>query len=262
MSRTVVLQSHAPLAVSLVHQTTETVRLWADTKGFAYRYIDDALFDPLPSWVLPKVGRRRQMAADIARLIWIGTLLDEGAERVIWLDADVYIFAPERFLSAVDPGFAFGREYWIAPGFGGGLKVHKNVHNALLDFSTKGRSTLDFYRDTALRMLKDATDTVPAQFIGPKLLTALHNVVQFPLTDAVGMASPCVISDLAAGGGPAWTRLLTSHGTELAALNLCSSMWGNTVDGIDLTTDLVSAAVAELEDSARNPRRAAPATVC
>ena len=75
---------------------------------------------------------------------------------------------------------------------------------------------------------------VPPQLIGPKLLTALHNVVGFPLSDAVGMASPLVLRDLAAGGGPALDVLLSSGGDRNGGFNLCSSLIGTRTDGVDI----------------------------
>lgn len=255
MTETVVIQSHASTSDPLIGRMTASVQHWAGARGYAYRFRDDGLFDALPPWVLPKVGDRRQMAADIARLIWIDDLLNQGAERVVWLDADVFIYAPDRFELQPQQDFAFGREYWIVPDRKGGLKVHKNVHNAILDFSHAGQTTLRFYRDTALRLLGDATDTVPPQFVGPKLLTAFHNVAQFPLTDVVGMASPLVLRDLARGEGPAWRRLQSLHGPDLAALNLCSSMWGTTTDDVTLSRGMIFEVVDGLSDVERMPRR-------
>lgn len=255
MSQTVVIQSHALKSDPLIGRMTASVQHWAGTQGYAYRFRDDGLFDALPEWVLPKVGCRRQMAADIARLIWIDDLLIQGATRVIWLDADVFIYAPERFQLNPAEGFTFGREYWIVPDRNNGLKVHKNVHNAVLDFSHVGQNTLRFYRDTALRLLERAIDKVPPQFVGPKLLTALHNVVQFPLTDAVGMTSPLVLRDLAQGDGLAWRRLQSLHGPELAALNLCSSMWETNTDDVTLSRRMISDVVDGLHDPERMSRR-------
>ena len=40
---------------------------------------------------------------------------------------------------------------------------------------------------------------MPAQFIGPKLLTALHNIALFPVVETASMLSPAEIRDLLAG---------------------------------------------------------------
>ena len=67
----------------------------------------------------------------------------------------------------------------------------------------RGDSFLDFYTDTAVRLLSRNTGSVPPQFIGPKLLTALHNIAGLPVMDAAGMLSPAVVRDLVRGEGTA-----------------------------------------------------------
>ncbi len=96
------------------------------------------------------------------------------------------------------------------------------MHNALLLFR-QGNPFLDFYIDTAQRLLQQHRGGMPPQFIGPKLLTALHNVVQLPVLESIGMFSPMVVADLLRGGGPA-LELLQQHSPQpLAAANLCTS---------------------------------------
>ena len=88
---------------------------------------------------------------------------------------------------------------------------------------------------------------MPPQFVGPKLLTTLHNVVGFPLNYSVGMASPLVLRDLANGNGPAWDMLMSARGEDLAALNLCASLMGSTVDGVVIIENLMADAMAQLD---------------
>ena len=72
------------------------------------------------------------------------------------------------------------------------------VHNAFMIFR-QGNHFPDFYTDTAKRLLDLKQGTMPAQFIGPKLLTSLHNIALFPVMETAGMLSPAVILDLLAG---------------------------------------------------------------
>ena len=246
MTETIVLQSHADRVPAVIGRATASVRAWAEARGYAYRFMDDALFQHAPDWCLAKVGARRQMAADIARLGWISAELDAGWGRVVWMDADVFVFAPDVLDIHGIGDFAFGVEHWAQPDGKGGVKRHRNVHNAFMAFTPAGRTTLAFYHDTALRMLRDVAPTVPAQFVGPKLLTALDNVVRLPLFAGIGMASPLVLGDLAAGGGPAWDMVAAAHGPALGGVNLCSSMLGQRVDGIDIDETLFERAVAAL----------------
>lgn len=249
MGSTVVIQSHAPTAPEIVVRATECVRAWAAGNGYDYAFKHDELFDLISADCLHAAGTRMQMAADVARLAWIQALLDDGWSRVVWIDADIHVFRPELFSVDVEDGYAFGREHWVQSDSGAKLRVYNNVHNALLVFTPAGRATLDFYAEQATRILLAAGPSVPPQLVGPKLLTALHNVVRFPLLDSVGMASPRVIRDLSEGGGTAWKMLNAAHGGALAALNLSTSLLGTTTDGVAVTDDLLRRAVETLTRS-------------
>jgi len=247
MSQTIIIQSHKPAPGVFVYSASQSVRQWASQNDYAYECIDDALFDLVPAWCIDAAHGRMQMVADIARLIWIQNLLDAGWQRVVWLDADIYIFRPDAMNIETPEGYAFGHEDWVQPGPDGRLRVHRNVHNASLIFTPSGRVTLDFYLQSALSLLGRGGPDVPPQFVGPKLLTTLHNVVGFPLNYSVGMASPLVLRDLANGNGPAWDMLMSARGEDLAALNLCASLMGSTVDGVVIIENLMADAMAQLD---------------
>lgn len=247
MTDTIVIQSHKPTPGAFVEAALSSVRRWAEQCGYDYKCMDDALFDHVPEWCIEAANGRMQMVTDIARLIWMQNLLDDGWQRVVWLDADVYIFRPDMMNVDVPDGYAFGHEDWVQLGPNGRLRIHRNVHNACLIFTPVGRVTLDFYLQSALSLLRQAGPDVPPQFVGPKLLTALHNTVGFPLNHAVGMASPLVLQDLANGGGAALDLLLGNRDVSLAALNLCASLMGSTVDGVPITETLMTDAIKHLD---------------
>jgi len=64
---------------------------------------------------------------------------------------------------------------------------------------------------------------MPPQFIGPKLLTALHNIVNFPVMEEAAVLSPIVIRDILMGGGEAMTFFIKNSNVEFAGANLCIS---------------------------------------
>jgi hypothetical protein len=106
------------------------------------------------------------------------------------------------------------------------LKVYKKVHNAFL-LVRQGNSLLDFYADTAERLLRQNEGSMPPQFIGPKLLTALHNVANLPVMESAGMLSPPVVKDIIQGDGPALDLFISNSSQSIAAANLCSSSVDN-----------------------------------
>lgn len=188
---------------------------------YEYSFIGDELFDCVPGSILEKTRHQPVIATDIARLLILQDALKSGYETVIWMDADFLIFNPSVF-SEPDKPYALGREVWVQQDKQGKLKAYKKIHNAFLMFR-KGNSFLDFYADTAQRLLTENQGTVPPQFIGPKLLTALHNMANLPVLETAGMLSPMVIKAILAGEGLALDLFNKQSPQPIAAANLCVS---------------------------------------
>jgi hypothetical protein len=223
MTTTLVLQSHRePLPLPWLRRCLDSVAGWALTNGYDYRYLGDEIFDPLGPELRDRLGKQPVIASDLARLIGLQQGLVEGYDCVIWCDADFLIFDPARF--ALPPTrFALGREVWIQSDRGQRLRAFVKVHNAFLMFRS-GDSFLDFYRDTAERLLRLNQGRMPPQFIGPKLLTALHNIVQCPVMESAAMLSPIVMRDRLAGQGAALDLFWKKSTLAPAGANLSSSL--------------------------------------
>lgn len=214
-----------------------SVAAWAGAQGFAYRFEGDEFLGRVPDDIRARYGDRTSTLADIARLVWARELLDEGAGRVVWLDADTLVFDPAR-LELPKTGHAFGREVWIEADAEkpNRFRARRHVHNAVCLFAA-GNPVLDFYLHTALTILRHPAHRGPAQAVGPKLLTALHAFAQFPLIESVGALSPPVLRDLAAlnrggGCGPALARFRQAS-PPLAAANLCASLMRDEPDTVE-----------------------------
>jgi hypothetical protein len=179
------------------------------------------LFDFLPNTVAETIHQHRVIASDLARLHALRDALDQGYKNVAWLDADFLVFDPIRFVLPEQP-YAVGREVWVQYDKNGKLKVYKKVHNAFLMFR-QGNSFLEFYTETAERLLWLHQATMPPQYIGPKLLTALHNIAILPVLETAGMLSPMVVSDIVNGGGAALDRFVEQSPESITAANLCIS---------------------------------------
>ncbi len=181
----------------------------------------DELFDCVPDSLLEKTNKQRVVATDLARLLILQQALSEGYKTVVWLDADFLIFDATAFVIP-DLDYAVGREVWVQHDRQGKLKVFRKVHNAFLMFGADN-SFLDFYIDTAKRLLSLNHGTMPPQYIGPKLLTALHNVAILPVLETAGMLSPLVCKDIIRGGGAALDLFIEHSSQSVAAANLCIS---------------------------------------
>jgi len=226
-----------------------SVQMWSKSKGYDYHLSGDEIFHPVPQWFLSKTPSRMAPATDLGRLLMARHFLSDGYQRVVWLDADVFVFDSENFNLTVDDGYAFGREVWVQPNDKGGVKAYRNVHNALSIY-VSGNSFLEFYIDSCLKIMSGVEiDHFPAQLLGPKFLTALHSLVGFHLVDDVGMTSPLVLRDIAAGGGAAVDLMRRKLTGPMNAANLCSSLIGTTSDGVNLSEDLVKQCLTLLSAS-------------
>ena len=222
MSSTLVIQSHrSPLPYPWLDHCLESVRLWCEINEFEYQYVNDELFESTPEDLQEKLQTQKVIASDLARLHALQEALNKGYRTVVWLDADFLIFYPEHFVLP-DENYAVGREVWVQNDDQGKLKVYKKVHNALLMFR-QGNSFLDFYRETAEKLLRQNEGSMPPQFIGPKLLTALHNVARLTVMESAGMLSPMVIKDIVRGGGEALQCFVKRSPNAIAGANLCIS---------------------------------------
>ncbi len=221
-----VIQSHGDSVADWIGSCTASVRRWAELQGYGYRFLGDELFDGLPDAYVRKVAARKPILADLGRLLRMQEALDEGFEAVVWADADLLIWAPERLGPVVVEDALFGRECWVQPDRRGRLKVHRSLHNAFCGFA-RGSVVLPFLtRATSNIIASAAAERISPQMVGPKLVTALHSIAGFEVTDAVGALSPSVIEDLLGGGGLALDRLRSECGNVLAGANLCASLVG------------------------------------
>ena len=76
-------------------------------------------------------------------------------------------------------------------------------------------------------MIRKHNGPFAPQFLGPKFLTAIHNIVECPVVESAGMLSPPIIKDLLNGSGP-FLNLFQKHARHpIAAANLCGSLAAN-----------------------------------
>ncbi len=228
MAKTIVLQSHTqPLPADWLEICINSVEEWTALNGFDYEFYDDKLFEFIEPDLADKLSNQIVIATDLARLKVLQYSLTKGYDTVIWCDADFLIFAPQKF-KLLDETYALGREIWIQNSnkteTQNRLSCNIKVHNAFMMFR-ESNTFLDFYTEAAERLLKKNVGAMSPQFIGPKLLTAIHNIVQCPVTENAGMLSPLVIKDISVGVGPALDLYIQKSKQPTYAANLCSSLY-------------------------------------
>ncbi len=230
MQQVLVLQSfHESAVTGWIGECVDSVRQWCEAQGYAYKFQGDTLFDLLPPWYRDKVGARTPIAADLARLMWIRDELAQAQhELVAWLDADMLVLQPAQLQLTAATSCVFGQEFWVqqkgVQQKGARYYVRKNVHNAYCAFRPHC-PVLPFLIEAVQRMVRrvDAAHMAP-QFVGPKLLTHLHNTVGFELDARFGALSPELISALLQGDTAPYEQMLAQMPSPLMAANLCASL--------------------------------------
>ena len=233
---TVVVQSHrAPLPHAWLEPCLASVASWADGCGYDYRFVGDELFDLLSERERLICASQPVVASDLARLRLCQTVLAEGASSVVWCDADSLVFDPAAVELAAN-GCAFGRELWLQEPPAQTTarpRLYKKIHNAFMQFSAAD-PVLDFYEFAATRMLAkhggnaqaqpDNRDkAMVAQFLGPKFLSHLHNVVDFQVLEHAQVISPLLAHALLDRDPKLLDRYCSAWQTPAAVVNLCAS---------------------------------------
>ena len=207
----------------------QSVREWADAKAYDYRFMGNELLDMVPDWYAEKLRGRTPIITDLARLNWMQReFASAGAPDVIaWLDADTLVFAPALADVSVPGDCIFGREHWLqheSSGRPGKLRAYRSIHNAYCAFR-RNSPTLPFLIETVQRLIAQVDPArIAPQFVGPKLLSALHNIVKLDFDDRFGAISPTHARLLLEGASA--KSLPGNRSGPLCAANLSQSLQG------------------------------------
>jgi hypothetical protein len=227
--KTVVYQSYRTERVpGWITTCMATVRSWAESSGFEYRFIDDSFFELAPPWFRERCAGEICPVTDLARLVMARDLLASGYDRTVWVDADMLVFAPQALRVDSPESFAFCFEVWAYRDESGQLQFNRTANNSITVFS-KGNAQLDFFIDAALR-IGASQPHVHKLAIGSRFLTGFVQLVPTPLLTNVGMFSPLLMNDITGD-----EMLLPAYGAELpaplACANLCASLVGQAMHG-------------------------------
>lgn len=217
---------------------------WAQARGFAYHFYDDEFFNYAPSALRAAVQNQRHLVSDVARLELAHTLL-ETYERVIWIDADVYINNPSGFLSELPPGkFLFCKEHWIHVEDQKTIAAER-VNNAVMVLE-RHNEFLDFYRYACGQIIKDCKQISHSAF-GTIFLTQIHKMLKQPLLHEVAMFSPALLAAAGKGNKTFIDTSLQHYAHTINAANLCLTFFDGVYKDQKLDIDTYYAAMAYLD---------------
>lgn len=230
--RTIVYQSFRTHDVpAWLERCMESVRTWARRRDYDYRFYDDELFDLAPRWYRDRVQHHVLPVTDLARLVAARDLLIEGYERTMWIDADVLVFAPDRFDVDLEGDHCFCRETWLGVN-GMGYTPFPGVNNAVTSFQG-GAGVVEPYIAAVERRALSPVAFHPQQ-AGTQLLGEMHLASPLALRHDVAMISPGMHDDFAHDCADALGEYARAHGARSAAANLCGSFRNRVHDGIAL----------------------------
>jgi hypothetical protein len=203
----------------------QSVHDWAVASGYAYEFVDDALFDFLPAHIRNDPRAPLLPKTDIARLGLLDDRLKHRYERTIWLDADVLIFDPAMFTMPNACGAMFSHEIWTSLSEEGGLIHRRGINNALMIFE-RGHPLLSFLRYASVELYEhDDPARMSSLALGTALLTKLGRAIPLRLHTQLACMSPLLLAAAYYGDRPEWLRAhAQQHGHRFCAVNLCRSL--------------------------------------
>lgn len=220
--KTIVLQSFRTTDVPRwLKRCMDSVRGWAARQGWDYECLDDRFFELAPAWVRERCARNIYALTDICRLQWMKNQLASVYDRVIWADADMLIFAPDKLAITNHQRHAFAHELFLRLDGDGGVTPIEGINNAMMVFQ-RDDPVLDAYLEACLRRLRELPEgPVPRTALGPSLLVELAKEQPLQILHGVGLFTPEIMRQIGAGGGPLPREYLRRVPGPLGAANLC-----------------------------------------
>lgn len=245
--KTTVFQTYRTVDVPhWIVRCLDSVKQWSDMRAHEYRFYDDAIFEQVPSWYRDAVRGRILPMSDLARLLTARALLETN-DRVIWVDADVFVFDPDALHIGGSAGFAVCPEVWVSKQWGAPSSEYR-FNNAVMMFD-HGNPFLEFFIHATQARVRQNAAAVSDWVGGPEFLTPLNKILPLPRIEGIGLFSPLVMHGIA-NNEPRWVqRYAIDFGHKVHAANLCGSAAGNRIDDILMTDDLYHAAMDRLIDT-------------
>ena len=184
---------------------------------------------------------------DLARLLLARACLQQGFDRVIWVDADVVIFSPDLLQLDRNLSYGFSREVWVYKDDLGKVSVSVRVNNSVCMFCNDhiGRRILDQYISACISTVEGLPQVQDHTEVGTKLLTSLDREAPLPILNGFGLVSPLIIQALLTRDDDLLTQFMYHQGAPLYAVNLCNFFRAHQLDQLGIIPDGVFLAVLD-----------------
>jgi hypothetical protein len=220
--RTLIIQSYRDRDVpSWITRCLDSVRTWADAKGYDYQLTDDSAFALCGDEYLAQVGDNKRSITNLCRLELVRRAHREGYEWAVWIDADVLVFNAQAFSVSAVGRYAFARETWIEFIAPGRMRATASVNNSVF-VCRRDEPDLDFLI-AATRHVAMHRAIADNYQVGGNLVRGLRASLAFETLGNVGMFSNYVVLALARDVPELLQRQARLHGTPVYAANLCAS---------------------------------------
>ncbi|MEO8486465.1 MAG: hypothetical protein ABI585_09020 [Betaproteobacteria bacterium] len=224
--RTVVFQAWVGRpAPPFVERCLASTADWARSRGFDYRLLGDEFLDVLPGWYRERLASHIVQQTNLARMRYAREVLAAGADRAVWVDADVLVYAPDDLVLEAPEGFALCREAWIQPERDS-IDCIYGVNQAVV-VADRGNPLLDYLVWAHETLVRDRPQNVVPFGTATALLAAIHEATPLPLVTNIAMMNPTMLREIAGGdAGPVTREFVRRHGYPTQAANLTLSMVG------------------------------------
>jgi len=195
-------------------------------RGFEYAFYGDEFYDLCGPEYLARVGGNPRSITNLARLEIARIKLAEGYDQVIWFDADVFVFDPDRLIVQTDAGYAFSREVWVTKAPDGSAHLaYTSLHNAAFIF-TRQQNDLALFIHIIRHIVM--TRAISSNYqVGVRLISGLAYSLDIPVITCVGMFSPDLIDAIADDRRGFMRAFARFHGHKMQAANLGWSLAAN-----------------------------------
>lgn len=244
MSDTIVLQAwDEPPVPEWIERCLASVRYWSSLQKFPYKFVPRGQLERPPQWFRQRCGSRRGPVVDLAPLLLMQDLFDQGYGKVIWIDADVLVFDAPRL--RIDGAQGMLALYQVTPGHSPGGGAVAAVNGSVLA-AEKNHPVFNFYRHALEESVRNLHgDDMAQDLAGSALLTRIARIVPIECLTTVGRLAPAMLADLARHDDRLASDYILRHGFPLAAATLGHSRHAEIAPSRQAEFDALQLAAAE-----------------